>query len=68
MASTQAQFSARFAAIGMTPELNSSWMLPKLIGVQKSKEMMLTGRIWNAHETQDLGLVREVWEPDDLML
>ena len=67
MASTQAQFSARFAAIGLTPELNSSWMLPKLIGVQKSKEMMLTGRIWNAHETKDLGLVREVVEPDDLM-
>ncbi len=67
IASTQAQFSARFAAIGLTPELNSSWMLPKLIGVQKSKEMVLTGRIWNAEETRDLGLVREVVPHEELM-
>ncbi|TAJ16874.1 MAG: enoyl-CoA hydratase/isomerase family protein [Dehalococcoidia bacterium] len=67
LASTEARFSARFAAIGLTPELNSSWMLPKLIGVQRSKEMMLTGRIWNAEQTRDLGLVREVVAPEDLM-
>lgn len=67
IASTQAQFSARFAAIGLTPELNSSWMLPKLIGVQKSKEMVLTGRIWSAEETRDLGLVREVVPHEELM-
>lgn len=67
LASTEAKFSARFAAIGLTPELNSSWMLPKLIGVQRAKEMMLTGRIWSAEETRDLGLVREVVASEDLM-
>ena len=67
LASTEARFSARFAAIGLTPELNSSWMLPKLIGVQRAKEMMLTGRIWTAEQTRDLGLVREVVAPEDLM-
>ena len=67
LASTEAKFSARFAAIGLTPELNSSWMLPKLIGVQRAKEMMLTGRIWSAEQTRDLGLVREVVSPEDLM-
>jgi 2-(1,2-epoxy-1,2-dihydrophenyl)acetyl-CoA isomerase len=67
VASTEARFSARFAAIGLTPELLSAWMLPKLIGVQRAKEMMLTGRIWSAEETRDLGLVREVFEADDLL-
>lgn len=67
LASTEARFSARFAAIGLTPELSSSWMLPKLIGVQRAKEMMLTGRIWSAEEARDLGLVREVVEPEELM-
>jgi len=67
LASTQARFSARFAAIGLTPELSSSWLLPKIIGLQRAKEMMLTGRIWSAVEARDLGLVREVVEPDELV-
>ena len=67
IASSEARFSARFAAIGLTPELSSSWLLPKLIGVQRAKEMMLTGRIWSAEETRQLGLVRQVVEPEDLL-
>ena len=67
LASTQARFSARFAAIGLTPELASSWMLPRLIGLQRAKEMMLTGRIWGAEEARELGLVREVLEPEELL-
>jgi enoyl-CoA hydratase/carnithine racemase len=67
VASTEARFSARFAAIGLTPELNSSWMLPRIIGLQNAKEMMLTGRIYSAEEAKSLGLVRHVVEPDQLM-
>ena len=67
IASTLARFSARFAAIGLTPELNSAWMLPKLIGMQRAKEMILTGRIWTAEETRDIGLVRHVYQPEDLL-
>ncbi|MDA0352708.1 MAG: enoyl-CoA hydratase-related protein [Chloroflexi bacterium] len=67
IASTEGRFSARFAAIGLTPELSSSWLLPRLIGLQRAKEMMLTGRIWSAEETRDLGLIREVVEPEDLL-
>ncbi len=67
IASTEARFSARFAAIGLTPELSSSWLLPRLIGVQRAKEMMLTGRIWSAEEAHQLGLVRQVVEPEDLV-
>lgn len=67
IASTEARFSARFAAIGLTPELSSSWLLPKLIGVQRAKEMMLTGRIWSAEDSQALGLVRQVVEPEELL-
>jgi enoyl-CoA hydratase/carnithine racemase len=67
IASTEARFSARFAAIGLTPELSSSWLLPRLIGVQRAKEMMLTGRIWSAEETRELGLVRQVVEPEELL-
>jgi enoyl-CoA hydratase/carnithine racemase len=36
IASTEARFSARFAAIGLTPELSSTWLLPRLIGLQRT--------------------------------
>ncbi len=67
VASTQARFSMRFAAIGLTPELNSQWLLPRIVGLHNAKEMMLTGRIYSAAEAKELGLVRHVVEPDELM-
>ena len=67
VASTEARFSMRFAALGLTPELCSAWALPRLIGIQNAKEMMLTGRIYSAQESLDLGLVHHVVEPDRLL-
>ena len=67
VASTAARFSMRFAAIGLTPEVSSSWMLPRVIGLHNAKEMMLTGRIYSAQEALDLGLVRRLVEPDQLL-
>ncbi len=67
MASTEARFSMRFAALGLTPELSSAWALPRLIGIQNAKEMMLSGRIYSAQEALELGLVHRLVEPDRLL-
>ncbi len=67
IASTESRFSMRFVAIGLTPEFNSSWLLPRVVGLQKAKEMMLTGRIYSAQEALEFGLVHHVVEPDQLL-
>lgn len=67
VASTEARFSARFAALGLTPEFLSAWLLPKVVGWHRAKEMVLTGRIYSASEALSLGIVREVVPPDELM-
>lgn len=67
IASTEARFSMRFVKLGLTPELNSQWLLPRIIGLHNAKEMMLTGRIYSAAEAMKLGLVQDVVEPDRLM-
>ena len=67
LASTEARFSMRFAAIGLTPEVGSSWTLPHIIGLHKAREMMLTGKIYNAQEALELGLVRKLYEPEELV-
>ena len=67
VASTDARFSMRFAAIGLTPELGSAWALPRIVGLPNAKEMMLTGKIYNAQEALEFGLVHRLVEPDQLM-
>jgi enoyl-CoA hydratase/carnithine racemase len=67
LASTEARFSFRFAALGLTPELGSTWTLPRVVGLQRAKEMMLTGRIYSAEDALEIGLVHRLYEPDDLI-
>jgi 2-(1,2-epoxy-1,2-dihydrophenyl)acetyl-CoA isomerase len=67
LASTNARFSMRFAAIGMTPELESTWLLPKIVGLHRANEMMLTGRVYSAEQALQLGLVSRLVEPEELL-
>lgn len=67
VASTEARFSMRFAALGLVPEVSSTWSLPRIVGIQNAKEMMLTGRIYSAQEARDMGLVYRLVEPDRLL-
>lgn len=67
VASDQARMSARFIRAGVTPELGSSVMLPKIVGWGKAMEMALTARIYNAQECLDLGLVTHVYPHEQLI-
>ena len=67
LASTDARFGFVFARRGITPEAASSWFLGKLVGLQTALEWCMTGRIFNAQEALDRGLVRSLHAPADLL-
>ncbi len=67
MASTAARFGFVFARRGITPEAASSWFLSKLVGMQTALEWCFTGRVFDAQEALDRGLVRSLHAPDDLL-
>ena len=67
VASTQARLSARFLRAGVTPELGSSVMLPKIVGWGKATEMMLTARLYSAQESLEMGLVTHVYPHEQLI-
>jgi len=67
LASTRARFGFVFARRGIVPEAASSWFLPHLVGRAQALEWCMTGRVFDAQEALNGGLVRSIHEPEDLM-
>jgi len=67
VASTTARFGFVFARRGIVPEAASSWFLPRVVGISQALEWCYSGRVFDAEEALDGGLVRSVHEPDHLM-
>jgi enoyl-CoA hydratase/carnithine racemase len=67
LASTKARFGFVFSRRGITLEACSSWFLTRAVGMQTALEWTYTGRVFEAQEALDRGLVRSLHEPDDLM-
>ena len=64
LAAESASFTMAYTKVGLSPDGSSSYFLPRLIGVTKTKELMLTNRVLSAQEASQWGLVTEV-VPDD---
>ena len=67
LASDNARFGFVFARRGITPEAASSWFLPRLVGMQTALEWCMTGRIFDAAEAHERGLVRSVHPQAELL-
>jgi enoyl-CoA hydratase/carnithine racemase len=67
LASTTARYGFVFARRGIVPEAASSWFLPRLVGMQRALEWCMTGRVFDAQEAMDGGLVRSLHAPEDLL-
>jgi enoyl-CoA hydratase/carnithine racemase len=67
LASEKAKIGFVFEKIGITPEACSSWFLPRIVGVSQALEWVYTGEIFDANTAKELGFVRSVHAPDDLL-
>jgi len=67
IASTTAKFGFVFARRGITPEACSSWFLPRLVGVPTALDWCYSGRVFDAVEAKEKGLVQSLHEPDALL-
>jgi 2-(1,2-epoxy-1,2-dihydrophenyl)acetyl-CoA isomerase len=66
LAARSAHFTLGYTAIGLTPDGGSSWLLPRLIGLRRSQELLLTNRRVIADEALEMGLVTRVIDDDAL--
>jgi|GEM_PF-85366 len=66
IASTTARFAFPEIRMGMIPFGGGTQRLARVVGLRRAKEMILAGRILNATEALDWGLINAVAEPADL--
>lgn len=62
-----ATFGQVFVKVGLVPDTGGLYLLTRLIGLNRAKELCFTGRMVSAREALELGLVNRVVAPDGLM-
>jgi 2-(1,2-epoxy-1,2-dihydrophenyl)acetyl-CoA isomerase len=66
VASDRAKLSMIFARRGLSLDNGASWLLPRLIGMARAKEVALFGDMLSAPDALALGLVNRVLPLDEL--
>jgi 2-(1,2-epoxy-1,2-dihydrophenyl)acetyl-CoA isomerase len=66
VASESARFSQIFSRRGLSVDFGGTWLLPRLVGLHKAKELALFGDILSAREAQEIGIVNRVVPDDEL--
>ena len=64
--SDRARLSMIFAKRSLSLDNGASWLLPRLVGMARAKEIALFGGMWSGQEAADIGLVNRVLPVDEL--
>ena len=66
LASDRSRFSEIFARRGLNIDFGGSFILPRIVGMQKAKELVLLADILDAERAQEMGLVNRVVPQSEL--
>lgn len=66
-AASSARFTLAYTAAGLSPDGSSTWYLPRLIGLRRARDLMLTNRMLSADEALEMGVIDRVVPDDELM-
>jgi enoyl-CoA hydratase/carnithine racemase len=66
VATDRSRFSEIFARRGLSVDFGGSWLLPRLIGLHRAKELVLLADVLSAPEAAAMGLVNRVVTPEQL--
>ena len=67
LASEKAKFGQPEVGLGITPGFGGTQRLPRIVGVSKAMELILTAKVIKADEAKAIGLVSEVYPPEELL-
>ncbi len=66
-AAAGAKFTSSFARRGLIAEHGIGWLLPRVVGLSRAMDILLSGRVFLAEEAERMGLVDRVVEPERLL-
>lgn len=66
VATPESRFCQIFAKRGLSVDLGGSWLLPKLVGLQQAKRLVLLANMIDAVEANALGLVTWLSPADEI--
>jgi enoyl-CoA hydratase/carnithine racemase len=66
-ASTRARFALTEVTLGIMPGAGGTQNLPRALGARRAKEILLTGRPFDAQQAFEWGLINKLCEPDRLL-
>lgn len=67
LASDKARFGQPEVGLGITPGFGGTQRLPRIVGIAKAMELILTAKVIKAEEAKEIGLVSEVYPAEELM-
>ena len=67
VAADTAVFGQPECGLGILPGFGGTQRLPRIVGVSKAMELILTARVIGAAEAKEIGLVNAVYPPEELM-
>jgi 2-(1,2-epoxy-1,2-dihydrophenyl)acetyl-CoA isomerase len=67
LAAKSASFIQAFSKIGLIPDSGGTWILPRLIGIQKAGALMMTGEAVIAEEAERIGMIYKVIPDGELI-
>ena len=66
LATPRARFAMSYLRLGLVPDLAPMYLLPRMVGLQRAKELLFTTREIDAEEAKSLGLVMEVHDSEQV--
>lgn len=67
LVSDRVRMALVFHRIGLVPDVGAWYTLPRVVGLQRAKELIYSAREFGAVEAREMGLAMEVLAPDDLL-
>jgi 2-(1,2-epoxy-1,2-dihydrophenyl)acetyl-CoA isomerase len=63
----KAKLAAAFFRLGLSPDGGTTWLLPRLVGLQKSKKFFFENQVWSSEEALEHGALDEIVPESELI-
>ena len=61
------KFTTAHGKLNLPAEYGLSWMLPKIVGLGRANDLLLTSRVFTSDEALTLGFVNQIFKPAELV-